>query len=196
MGPRDFALLAQEAYDAAPDIGKADSASRAIVRQTPGGLCIAFRGSDDEDSWVTDFDIDLVKVDGVGNIHCGFWTAYQVIAADIVKAIGDQPVTLAGHSLGGALSVVCAVALTLAGKPPAAVYAFEPPRVTPELGVRTLLAKVPVHLYQNGNDIVPLVPPDWQHASTLIHIGKPELPFPNTLDHQLARVIAALPESA
>lgn len=55
MTPRDFALLAQEAYSAKPDIGKADSASRAIVRQTAGGL--------------------------VGQVHHGFWKAWGAIAS-------------------------------------------------------------------------------------------------------------------
>lgn len=192
MSPRDFALLAQEAYTAAPDIGIADSASRAIVRQTEAGLVVAFRGSDDEESWLTDFDIEVMNVPGVGDIHRGFWTAYQAIAADVVKAVGDKPATLTGHSLGAALATCCAVALVLASKPPVAVYAFESPRITPDFGVRTLLSKVPVHLYKTGNDVVPDVPVDWQHAALLTHIGKPALPFPNTLDHEIARVIDAL----
>lgn len=195
MSPHDFALLAQEAYSATPDIGKADSASRAIIRETAGGLVVAFRGSDDEESWLTDFDIELVSVPGVGNIHHGFWTAYQAIEAGIVKAIGDNPVTLTGHSLGAALATCCAVALVLAGKPPVAVFAFESPRITPDLGVRTLLSKVPVHLYKTGNDVVPDVPVDWQHAALLTPIGKPILPFPNTLDHMMPRVLEALSQS-
>ena len=46
MTPLDAAAIAQEAYIAAPDIGKADSASRAIVRTTAEGLVVAFPGSD------------------------------------------------------------------------------------------------------------------------------------------------------
>jgi triacylglycerol lipase len=192
MSPRDYALVAQEAYIAAPDIGVASSASRAIVRQTADGLVIAFRGSDDEDSWLTDFDIDLVDVDGAGRLHKGFWNAWQAIASEVEAVTASQPVTFVGHSLGAALAVVAAVAFKLAGKPVAAVYGFEPPRVTPDLGVRTLLQDVPVHLYRNGLDVVTDVPVDWQHAALLIHIGTPELPFVNTLDHDLNRVINAL----
>jgi hypothetical protein len=72
------------------------------------------------------------------------------------------------------------------------VFAFESPRITPDLGVRTLLSKVPVHLYKTGNDVVPDVPVSWQHAALLTRIGKPALPFPNTIDHMLPRVIEAL----
>jgi len=193
MTPRDFALLAQEAYTATPDIGKADSASRAIVRQTAAGLVVAFPGSDNIDCWGADFDLGPLSVPGVGNVHQGFWQSWQAIAADVIAAIGEQPVTLVGHSLGAALAIMAAVSLTLAGKPPAAVYGFEPPRVSPDLSVRTLLTKVPVHLYKNGNDVVPDLPPDWNQAALLKHIGTPALPFPNVKDHMLARVIAALP---
>jgi predicted lipase len=192
MTPHDFALLAQEAYSVAPDIGKADSASRAIVRTTADGLCVAFPGSDNADCWGADFDIVPVAVKGVGEVHQGFWNAWQAIAPQVVTAIGDQPVTLVGHSLGAAIAILAAASLVMAGKPPAAVYGFEPPRVSPGIGVRSALSKVPVHLYKNGLDIVPDLPPNWQHAATLIHIGTPQLPFPNTLDHQIERVILAL----
>jgi triacylglycerol lipase len=190
--PHDFALLAQEAYSAKPDIGKADSASRAIVRTTAAGLCVAFPGSDNADCWGADFDVVPAWVQGIGDVHRGFWDAWQAIAAPVTAAIGDQPVTLVGHSLGAAIAILAAASLTLAGKPPVAVYGFEPPRVSLDLGVRALLARVPVHLYQNGNDIVPNLPPGWNHAALLTHIGKPTLPFPNIADHMLGRVIAAL----
>ena len=192
MTPRDFALLAQEAYDAPPDIGKADSASRAIVRETPGGLVVAFRGSDNEPSWETDFDIETVDVAGAGKFHSGFWSAWQAIATDVLAAINGRPVTLVGHSLGGALAIAAALDMTISGNPPVAVFGFEPPRVSPDMGVRVVLRHVDVRLYRNGLDIVPTVPLDWRHAAPLIPIGKPALPIVNTLDHQLERVIAAL----
>lgn len=192
MTPREYALLAQEAYDAPPDIGKADSASRAIVRQTAGGLVIAFRGSDNADSWETDFDVETVDVPGAGKFHAGFWRAYQAIATDVLAAVKGQPVTLVGHSLGGALAIAAALDMTLSGNPPAAVFGFEPPRVSPDMSARVVLSHVDVRLYRNGLDIVPTLPLDWRHAAALIRIGKPALPIPNTIDHELARVIAAL----
>lgn len=192
MTPRDYALLAQEAYSAAPDIGKADSASRAIVRQTDAGLCVAFPGTDNMDCFGADFDIVPMDVPGVGLVHRGFWLAWQAIAADVIDAIGDKPVTVVGHSLGAAIAICAALSLTIAGKPPVALYGFEPPRVSPDISVRTVLAKAPVHLYKNGNDIVPDVPPGWQHAGLLTKVGTPLLPFPNVRDHALARVTDAL----
>ena len=192
MNAHDFALLAQEAYDAVPDIGIESSASRAIVRQTSAGLCVAFPGTDNVDCFGADFDIIPVLLPGVGRVHRGFHDAWQAIAEPVTDAIGDQPVTLVGHSLGAAIAILAAVSLTLAGKPPVALYGFEPPRVSPDLGIRTTLSKVPVHLFKNGLDLVPDVPPGWIHAAMLTHIGKPALPWPNVRDHSISRVIAAL----
>lgn len=195
LTPRDFALLAQEAYTAAPDIGKADSASRAIVRETADGLVVAFRGSDNVDSWLTDFDIETVDVPGAGKFHAGFWRAWQAIATDVLAAIDGRSVTFVGHSLGAALCIAAALDTTISGNPPAAVYGFEPPRVSPDMSARVALRRVDVRLYRNGLDIVPTMPPEWRHAAMLIPIGKPALPILNTIDHEIVRVIAASPTS-
>ncbi|WP_253594408.1 hypothetical protein [Burkholderia multivorans] len=51
---------------------------------------------------------------------------------------------------------------------------------------------MPLNLFKNGNDIVPDLPPDWQHAGPIRQVGRASLPFPNIADHAIARVIAAL----
>jgi hypothetical protein len=192
MNAHDFALIAQEAYDAKPDIGDPDSASRAIVRQTAAGLVIAFPGTDNWPSVGADLRVDPVEVPGAGKVHGGFWSAWQAISVDVLASIAGRPVTFVGHSLGAAVGICAAIEATVSGNPPVAVFGFEPPRVSPDLGVRTLLSKVPVHLYWNGMDLIPSLPLDWQHAALPVHIGKPVLPFPNVRDHAIARVIAAL----
>ncbi|MCO8325897.1 alpha/beta fold hydrolase [Burkholderia cenocepacia] len=192
MSPRDFALLAQEAYSAKPDIGKADSASRAIVRQTAGGLVVAFPGTDNLDCVAADLDAHPIDVIGIGQVHHGFWKAWGAIAVDVLAAINGRPVTLVGHSLGAAIAIMAAAAMVVGGNPPAAVYGFEPPRVSTNGSVAAVLAKVPLNLYKNGNDIVPELPLDWRHAGPIQQIGRPMFPFPNVTDHALARVIAAL----
>jgi len=193
MTPRDFALLAQEAYTAAPDIGKADSASRAIVRQTAAGLVIAFRGSDNDACWAADFDAFPMDVDGVGKLHRGIWRAWEDMSDAVLAAIDGKPVTLVGHSLGGALALMCTIQMVVSGNAPAAVWGFEPPRISPGPEFGPLLAHVPITLYRNGNDIVPMLPEDWYLPVSLTSIGTPEVPFDNPFDHKLERVIAALP---
>ncbi len=192
MTPRDFALLAQEAYSAKPDIGKADSASRAILRQTAAGLVVAFPGTDNLDCVAADLDAHPIDVIGIGQVHHGFWGAWEAIAAPVLAAIGDRPVTLVGHSLGAAIAIMAAAAMVVGGNHPVAVYGFEPPRVSTNGSVAAALAKVTLNLFKNGNDIVPELPLDWQHAGEIQQIGRPMFPFPNVTDHAIARVIAAL----
>lgn len=192
MTPRDYALLAQEAYSAKPDIGRADSASRAIVRQTAAGLVVAFPGTDNLDCIAADLDAHPIDVIGIGQVHHGFWKAWGAIAVDVLAAIDGRPVTLVGHSLGAAIAIMAAAAMVVGGNPPAAVYGFEPPRVSTNGSVAAVLAKVPLSLFKNGNDIVPDLPPDWCHAGAIQQIGRPALPFANVTDHAIARVITAL----
>lgn len=193
MTPYDYALLAQEAYTAPPDIGREDSASRAIVRQTDAGLVVAFPGTDNIPCWMSDLDIRTTTIDGAGAVHLGFWLAWQAISGEVMQTIGDQSVTLVGHSLGAAIAIMAAVSLTLAGKPPALVYGFEPPRVAKGLGVAALLRSVDVRLFKNGGDVVPDLPPLMNHAALLIPIGKPCLP--NVPDHYLDHVLPSLQAS-
>lgn len=193
MTPRAYALLAREAYTAPPDIGVESSASRAIVRNTDDGLCVVFPGTDNWQCLVADFDISPFDVAGVGKVYKGFWDAWTAIALPVLAVAAGQPVTLVGHSLGAAMALMCAAYMTVGGNPPAAVYGFEPPRVGVDLGIRTALANVPVHLYRNGNDLVTDLPPGGIHAALLNAIGHAALPWPNIIDHEIARVIAALP---
>jgi predicted lipase len=192
MTPRDYALLAQESYSAAPDIGVANSASRAIVRHTDAGLVIAFRGTDDLASFAADFDIEPFDVAGVGKVYRGFWDAWDAISLPVLAAAAGQHVTLVGHSLGAAMALMCAAYMTVGGNPPAAVYGFEPPRVCTDMGIQTVLENVPIFLFRNGNDVVPDVPPSGYHAAPLKQIGNAARPFPNLTDHEISRVIAAL----
>lgn len=192
MSPHDWAVLAQAAYDAPPDIGQLDSASRAIVRETPGGLVVAFRGSDNDACWAADFDAFPMDVDGIGKLHRGIWRAWEAMAKPVLAAIDGKPVTLVGHSLGAALALMCAIEMTVSGNPPAAAWGFEPPRISPGPEFGALLAHVPITLYRNGLDIVPMLPENWYLPRPLTDIGTPEVPFDNPFDHKMAKVLAAL----
>jgi hypothetical protein len=193
MKARDFALIAQESYSAAPDIGLADSASRAILRDTLAGLVVAFPGSNDLACWKADFNFIPQNVPGLGCVHRGFWDAWKEIEIEVWTAIAGRPVTFVGHSLGAAIAILAGAASTVAGNPSEAIYGFEPPRVSFDLSIRTVLAQEQVNLYKNGNDIVPDLPFGGYHPAILNKIGKPLLPIPNVRDHMMGQVLLALP---
>lgn len=191
MTPKDYARLAQRAYQMPPQIGAAASAGRAIVE----GDAVAFPGSDNLACWLADLDADAVHVDGFGALHHGFWKAFSSISAQLL-ALPVAAVTV-GHSEGAALAILFAGALCVAGRAPRAVYGFEPPRVSADGTLAALLSAhgVQVNLYRNGQDVVPLVPRlthAWQHPAPLIAIGRAAWPVPNVVDHKLERVIQAL----
>jgi hypothetical protein len=190
--PRDYALIAQEAYAVKPDIGSAPGPSCAIVRDTADGRVIAFPGTDSIADLMADFDVTPTAVPSLGRIHNGFWRAWSAISVQVESAAGDAPVTFVGHSLGAALSIIAGAARVAAGKPVQAIYGFEPPRVSPEPTIGNVLSTTSVILYKNGNDAVTDVPPLWPQSGQLIGIGKATYPWPNLRDHALARVIAAL----
>lgn len=189
---RDYALLAQEAYDAPPDIGKADSASRAIVRETAAGLVVAFPGSDNLLCWIADLDAMPMDVPGMGSVHRGFYEAWTAISTDVLAAIDGRPVTLVGHSLGGSIALIAAACMAVGGNPPSAAYAFEPARVSYDMTLRILLRQVPLHLYRNGSSPVPELPLGGVHPWFLTHIGKRAGILPIIADHLLPNIIASL----
>ncbi|MEM5400873.1 lipase family protein [Paraburkholderia unamae] len=193
MTPYDYGLLAQEAYTSKPDIGVEDSASRAIVRQTAAGLVVAFPGTNNIPCWVADLDGMTTFVSGAGELHKGFWDAWQAIAPAVKAAVAGRPVTFVGHSLGAAIAQMAALDFVIAGTPPRAVYGFEPPRICTTAAARAALSHVPVYLYHNGKDLVPEVPIGFQHGAYPEDIGTPCWPIPNISDHMMARVLKALP---
>ena len=191
MTPRDYALLAQRAYSAPPQIGQESGAARAIVE----GDAVAFPGTNNLACWLADLDATVEVVPGLGALHAGFWWAFSSIEAPLLAL--PTPAVTVGHSEGAALAILFAAALCVAGRAPREVYAFEPPRVSADGTLAALLQAhgVALHLYRNGEDVVPLVPRvlhPWQHPGPLIEIGRPSLPVPNVEDHFIERVIAAL----
>lgn len=191
MTPHDFALLAQRAYSTPPLIGAEASAARAIVE----GNAVAFPGTNNVACWLGDFDAQTLNVPGYGELHIGFWRAFCSIQGPLMLL--PTPDVTVGHSEGAALAILFAATLCQAGRPPKEVYAFEPPRMSADGALAALFAVhgVRLHLYRNGEDIVPLVLRllhPWQHPGSITSIGKPSVPVPNVEDHLIERVVVAL----
>lgn len=189
-----YALLAQKAYQLPPHIGAEASAARAIIETMPDGLTVAFPGTNNIACWLADLDVALTYVRGLGRLHAGFWGAYASIEGPLME---QSPKVTTGHSEGADLALLYGGALCLAGKPPKAIYAFEPARVSVDATLAKLFAQhgVKLLLTQNGEDVVPMVPRllhAWQHPAELVKIGAASEPIPNIEDHLIENVIKAL----
>jgi hypothetical protein len=195
MDALGYARIALAAYTSFPTIGREDSASRAILNWTDDGRVLALPGTNNMACVIADIDCEVVHINGLGALHKGFYDASMQIWDSVLLA---KPAVLTAHSEGAALSLILAGQLCLAGFPPKAVYAFEPPRVSidPTLGQLLTAHGVFLFLTRKGKDIVPVLPPDlldnWQHPAPLRSIGEALEPFDNEDDHAMAGVVAAL----
>lgn len=139
------------------------------VTRTRGflGVCdthavLAFRGSDPLTlpNWVTDSIVRLVERDEFdGRVHLGFSSALKKSwpkLESLLGHVGDRPLFLTGHSLGGALAVLTACRLAKQDRPVVATYTFGAPRV----GDPTFCDgyNLPTYRVVNRLDLVPEIP--------------------------------------
>ena len=181
------AILAQRVYSDAPTIGDANSASRMHVY----GDVHAFRGTDNLAALLADADGGTTSVWGLGKIYDGFYAALAAVLPACLAL--PRPAVVVGHSLGAAMAIIYAAILSQLGTV-VTVYAFEPPRMCGDDVMATVLRDKQVGWFatRNGNDIVTQIPPALSLPGSLLRIGKPSMPFDNTVDHGIDRVIQAL----
>src|SRR5262249_31161968 len=165
----DVAYHRAPAAAASRRLGLKTIAFRHKVTRTRGflGVCdthavLAFRGTDPVTlpSWITDVVARLVeRADYRGRVHHGFssalrrsWSQIEAVLDDL----GDKPLFVTGHSMGGALAVLSAYRLAKLGRPAVATYTFGAPRV----GDRAFCAdyELPTYRVVNRLDLVPELP--------------------------------------
>ena len=137
--------------------------TQAILLNNDEYLFLAFRGT--EGNSVQDLKSDAhavrMKCESGGNIHSGFYHAFNSIFIDIISVLKQpeyqaKPLFITGHSLGGALATVAAKKIKHTGGI-AACYTFGSPRVGDALWAETL--KTPVYRIVNAADPVTMFPP-------------------------------------
>ena len=113
----------------------------------------------------------------VGRVHSGFHTEVNQLWPLLEQQIKENQRTMwfAGHSLGGAMSAVCAVRCKLSPIPsnPKAIFSYGAPRVGNRPYTSVLKAKH--YRWVNNNDIVPRMPPRWlgyRHMGQEIYLNR------------------------
>lgn len=156
--------------------------TQVAIAANPEVVVIAFRGSEPSNysDWVTtDFNMQKkAKNNWKENcwVHAGFYNSYAPAHGQIKTHLDelrtqDQPIFITGHSLGGALSTMCAYRLVRANIPVQGVYTFASPRVGNDKWKSTYASKGlhgRTQRWCNKRDLVPRVPglpsPGWEHV--------------------------------
>ena len=132
-----------------------------FLARSPSGLqYLSFRGTANLENALVDLDVSL-KLDTDLNIqlHQGFGAAAKAAYEDVKSKLDkSQPVSVTGHSLGGAIAVIMAMHLQRDGYLLDQVITFGQPKVTNVTGA-DVYGNLPLIRVVTPKDIVPLVPP-------------------------------------
>lgn len=135
-------------------------ADQAVVIANEHLVVVAFRGTDNAENWVRNFNFLPAKT-AFGPVHAGFLEAFRALWPDVARSIAalrdkNQPIWLTGHSLGGAIALLAAAELQRAALPIAGIVTFGQPPVGASAFAKRLMQKPPGRLlrYVNHTDAV------------------------------------------
>ena len=161
--------------------------TQAVVVHDAQVAVLAFRGSSSPTDWINSFEFKPRPLGGAlagpgWEGHPGFAAAWAAVWPSVhtwLRAhLGRRTLWLTGHSLGGALATLSALALGHAGAPLAQVSlcTFGQPRVGNDHVQHALESALPdrVRRVVHRNDIVARIPPTqhfgYRHAGQQIHL--------------------------
>jgi triacylglycerol lipase len=142
-----------------------------------GTAFVAFRGTQDLQEWVADFDAATAaytELPGFGTVHAGFQSVYRAVRDSLGAGLaaacaGCTRLLVTGHSLGGALAVLAAPDMleTMPPKLAPELVTFGGPKVGLADFAGRFDAAVPsCSRVVNFLDLVPTVPP-----APYVHVG-------------------------
>lgn len=159
------ARLAQDSYSVRPRLfgrdylrfDTADKTDTVFLFSTEKLQLLVFRGTDSILDWLQNLEfIPDHEIDGYF-VHGGFSRGARELYEQFYPALDERPIRLVGHSLGGALAVICSMQLVYDGKDVHSVHTFGAPRPFDMRGARVHQAlQLPQRTAQvrNGDDIV------------------------------------------
>jgi triacylglycerol lipase len=145
------------------------------VVSTDDVTVIAFRGTDfpEVSDWMANLGRTPFETEH-GTIHKGFYKAYQSLQPQIMTVLRTRTskhLWITGHSLGGALALVCAYdMIDFQGKQIDGLITFGQPMVVRRNlanHMERVLAGKFAH-FVNNSDVVPRVPPSFEHCGSLV----------------------------
>lgn len=150
-----------------------DSSLSGYVVSIDGSAVIVFRGTDNKFDWYFNLNAYTLETTN-GQIHRGFYNGYQSLKPQIDKILDQikpNRIWVTGHSLGGAMALVCALDIVERKKTIfEGVMTFGQPLVTSsELAFHidtVLLGKYA--RFVNENDLVARVPPNMKDCGSLV----------------------------
>jgi len=136
---------------------------------TANEVYFVFQGSESRSDWLNNFKIIRKEFHGI-KAHKGFAEAAQSVLADVVSIIAanqGKDIVITGHSLGGAIAALIAVALR---PQQVELITFGQPRVASSRQLRLALYGEYIRVV-NGSDVVPRKPwLGYSHAGTCAYI--------------------------
>jgi triacylglycerol lipase len=156
---QSLALASRLAYTELPTVTGRGTDTQVLITELDNAIVIAFRGTTTLRDFVTDAQAWRENLADC-QIHCGFLAAWKSVMDGIATqlvTLPPKPLFITGHSLGGALAVLCAN--VLAGRVHS-VYTFGQPRVgNADFANRSRALLSGRHFrIVNANDIVPRLP--------------------------------------
>jgi triacylglycerol lipase len=158
-----------------------------FILESNDSIILAFRGTNTKSDWISDVIARQDKYPYVrdsGLVHRGFLDIYSSARKKIHSALNKLSIKkqlyITGHSLGGALTTLCALdILTNTKFTSPYVYTFASPRVGNVIFSKTFDRRITCcHRIHNSNDLVPQLPPlifrspKTDQTYTYIHVKK------------------------
>lgn len=166
------------------------SGTEVVILTASSSVVVVFRGSEFGNcsalikDWLTNVKALTIPASELGEgarVHRGMWRAldgvYEDVAAEVAAREGfaKKKVYVTGHSLGGALALLCGVRLAKEGKGKATVYTFGSPRVGNH-EFRRSANELTVHRWVHAKDVVCMMPSDsmmsYRHAGQTHNLTK------------------------
>lgn len=129
-----------------------------------GDVLVVTRGTDQREDWLSNLNVAVQIGPGGLPVHAGFheiWKTFREDLTDFLRGRNPARIHCVGHSLGGALAMLNADALTHARIAPVSLYTFGAPRTGDAFFARSMTRRVggsEIHRVSAACDPVPMIP--------------------------------------